>query len=251
MAIIIKTAEEIEAMKEAGRVSAKALRMVGEAVRPGISTLELDRLAEQIIRMEGGVPAFKGYGGFPGSICASINQQIVHGIPSSGVILQEGDIISIDTGAIVNGWVGDNAATFAVGEVAPELQKLMETTQAAMWAGIEQAVPGNHLGDIGHAVQTVAEAQGYGVVREYVGHGVGRNMHEDPSVPNYGKKHKGIKLQAGMVIAIEPMINLGTWRTKGPGADGWLVVTADGKHSAHFEKTIAITDDGPLVLTQE
>jgi methionyl aminopeptidase len=248
--IIKKTPAEIEAMKEAGRVSAKVLREVGKRVRPGVSTMELDRYAEMLIRLEGGVPAFKGYGGFPGSICASINEQIVHGIPSESVILQEGDIISIDTGATVDGWVGDNAWTFPVGKISPEKQHLLETTEKCMWAALDAARVGNHLGDIGHACQQIAEAEGYGVVREYVGHGVGHVMHEDPNVPNYGRPHHGIKLEEGMVLAIEPMINMGTHRTR-QGNDGWLVMTQDGKPSAHFEKMVAITADGPIILTTE
>lgn len=248
--IIKKSSAEIEAMKEAGRVSAKVLREVGAQVRPGVSTLELDEFAEQIIRLEGGVPAFKGYGGFPGSICSSINEQIVHGIPSASVILKEGDIISIDTGAIVDGWVGDNAWTYAVGKISPEKQHLLEVTERSMWAGLEAACSGNHLGDIGHAVQSVAEAAGYGVVREYVGHGIGRDMHEEPNVPNYGRLHTGVKLEAGMVLAIEPMVNEGTHKTR-QMSDGWLVCTRDGRPSAHFEKTVAITEDGPMILTTE
>ncbi len=248
--IIKKSPAEIEAMKEAGRVSAKVLREVGKRIRPGVSTLELDEFAETLIRLEGGIPAFKGYGGFPGSICASVNEQIVHGIPSAGVILQDGDIISIDTGAIVDGWVGDNAWTYAVGKITPEKQHLLDITEKCMWAGLDAARPGNHLGDIGHAVQSIAEAEGLGVVREYVGHGIGRNMHEDPNVPNFGLKHSGVKLEVGMVFAIEPMINLGTYKTR-QMPDGWLVCTRDGMPSAHFEKTVAITEDGPLVLTTE
>ncbi|MDR0514760.1 MAG: type I methionyl aminopeptidase [Coriobacteriaceae bacterium] len=248
--IIKKTPGEIEAMKEAGRISAKVLREVGARVKPGISTLELDRFAETLIRLEGAVPAFKGYGGFPGSICASVNDQIVHGIPSAQVILKEGDILSIDTGAIVDGWVGDNAWTYAVGAISPEKKRLLEVTEKCMWAGLEAARPGNRLGDIGAAVQEIAEAAGFGVVREYVGHGIGRDMHEDPNVPNYGRRHTGIRLEPGMVLAIEPMINLGGHRTK-QMPDGWLVCTADGKPSAHFEKTVAITADGPLILTTE
>lgn len=250
MAIIKKTPQQIEEMAEAGRLSAKVLREVGARVKPGVSTAELDRIAEMLIRMEGGIPAFKGYGGFPGSICASVNEQIVHGIPSKNVILQEGDILSIDTGAIVAGWVGDNAWTFPVGKISPEKQRLLDVAEECMWAGIEAARPGNHLGDIGHAIQQIAEKAGYGVVREYVGHGVGRNMHEDPNVPNYGRKHSGIKLEPGMVLAIEPMINIGTHKTR-VMSDGWLVVTRDGKPSAHFEKTIAITEEGPRILTTE
>ena len=248
--IIRKSPAEIEAMKEAGRVSALALRQVGRAAKPGVSTWELDLLAEEVIRSEGGVPAFKGYGGFPGSICASVNEQIVHGIPSAGVVLQDGDIISIDTGAIVDGWVGDNAWTYAVGRISPEKQRLLDVTEKCMWAGLEAARPGNHLGDIGHAVQSIAEAEGFGVVREYVGHGIGRDMHEDPNVPNFGHRHTGVKLEAGMVLAIEPMINLGTYKTR-QMPDGWLVCTRDGLPSAHFEKTVAIPEDGPVVLTCE
>lgn len=248
--IIKKTPAEIEAMKEAGFLSAMVLREVGALVQPGISTLELDNFAEKFIRSHGGIPTFKGYGGFPGSICASVNDQIVHGIPSASVILKEGDIISIDTGATVNGWVGDNAWTFPVGTVSDKVRQLLETTEACMWAAIDAARPGNHLGDIGHACQSLAERHGFGVVREYVGHGVGRNMHEDPNVPNYGRKHHGIKLESGMVIAIEPMVNMGTRKTR-LGYDGWLVLTKDEKPSAHFEKTIAITDDGPVLLTVE
>lgn len=248
--IIKKSPAEIEAMKEAGRISAKVLREVGTLVKPGVSTLELDEFAEALIRLEGGVPAFKGYGGFPGSICASVNEQIVHGIPSSKVILKAGDIISIDTGAVVDGWVGDNAWTYAVGEISPEKKRLLDVTEKCMWAGVEAARPGNRLGDVGHAIQSIAEAAGYGVVREYVGHGIGRNMHEDPNVPNFGRRHSGIKLEEGMVIAIEPMINMGTHKTR-QMSDGWLVCTRDGKPSAHFEKTVAITGDGPVVLTCE
>ena len=232
--IIRKSPAEIEAMKEAGRVSAKVLREVGAQVRPGVSTLELDELAEALIRAEGGVPAFKGYGGFP----------------SRSVVLKEGDIISIDTGAIVDGWVGDNAWTYAVGKISPEKKRLLDVTERCMWAGLDAARPGNRLGDIGHAVQSVAEEAGYGVVREYVGHGIGRDMHEDPNVPNFGRKHTGVKLEAGMVLAIEPMINLGTYKTR-QMPDGWLVCTRDGLPSAHFEKTVAITEDGPVILTTE
>ena len=248
--IIKKSPAEIEAMKEAGRISAKVLREVGARVQPGISTLALDRFAETLIRLEGGIPAFKGYGGFPGSICASVNEQIVHGIPAADVILREGDILSVDTGAIVDGWVGDNAWTYAVGKISEEKQRLLDVTEKCMWAGLEAARPGNRLGDIGAAVQEIAEAAGYGVVREYVGHGIGRNMHEDPNVPNYGRKHTGVLLEPGMVLAIEPMINVGTHKTK-QMPDGWLVVTRDGMPSAHFEKTVAITEDGPLILTTE
>lgn len=250
MAVIKKSAAEIEAMKEAGRVSAKALRIVGEHVKPGVSTLELDQIAEEVIRAEGGIPAFKGYGGFPGSICASVNEQIVHGIPSRKVVLRAGDIISIDTGATVDGWVGDNAWTYAVGGISPEKKKLLQVTENSMWAGIDAARPGNRMGDIGSAIQAVAEAAGFGVVREYVGHGIGRHMHESPDVPNWGRPHTGMLLEVGMVIAIEPMVNIGTHKTR-QMPDGWLVNTRDGKPSAHFEKTVAITENGPVLLTVE
>ena len=247
----LKTAADIEAMKKAGRVSAKALRKTGELVRPGISTLKLDRFAENLIRMEGGIPAFLGYGGFRGSICSSINNQIVHGIPSGDVILKEGDIISIDVGAVLGGWVGDNAATFAVGIISPHAQRLLDITAASLYAGINAARPDNHLGDIGHAVQQLAEGAGFSVVREYVGHGVGRAMHEPPDVPNYGQPGKGIKLKPGLVIAIEPMINAGSGATCGPFEDMWTVYSADGSLSAHFEHTIVITVEGPVILTKE
>ena len=212
--------------------------------------MELDHQAEAIIRLEGGIPAFKGYGGFPGSICASVNDMIVHGIPSNDFVLQEGDIVSIDTGAIVDGWVGDNAWTFACGKITPELQKLLDVTEQSMWDGIAAAKVGNHLGDIGHAVQSTAEGAGFKVVREYVGHGVGRDMHEDPNVPNYGKHGKGIELLEGMVLAIEPMVNMKSYRTR-LCADGWGVKTHDHLPSAHFERTVAITAAGPIILTQE
>lgn len=248
--IKIKSSDEIEQMKKAGALSKMALRHVGAMVRPGVSTFELDQLAEQIIRMHGGIPAFKGYGGFPGSICASLNDAVVHGIPNPDVILRDGDIISIDTGAIVDGWVGDNAWTFYVGNPSSEVKALCECTRDCLNAAIEQAVPGNHIGDVGHAVQTLAESNGYGVLRDYVGHGIGHAMHEDPNVPNYGKKGRGVKLQAGMVIAIEPMITLGSNHVH-TGRDGWLVSTDDGLASAHYENTIAITEDGPVILTTD
>ena len=247
--IKIKSPAQIEAMKEAGHLSAQVLREVGSRVLPGVSTLELDEFAEEYIRKAGGTPAFKGYGGFPGTICASINDMVVHGIPSKSAVLKEGDIISIDTGATLHKWVGDNAATFAVGKIGNDVQRLLDVTEAAMWAGIEQAVPGNHLGDIGHAIQRVAEAAHFGIVREYTGHGIGRKMHEPPSVYNYGEPGRGTLLEEGMVIAIEPMVTMGTFRVR-TLADGWGVVTCDGKPAAHFERTVAITAYGPVVLTE-
>ena len=246
--IKIKSAAEIEQMKKAGALSKMALRHVGAMVRPGVSTFELDQLAEQIIRMHGGIPSFKGLYGFPGSVCASLNDAVVHGIPSPDVILPDGDIISIDTGATVDGWVGDNAWTFYCGTPSEEKRALCEVTLDCLKAGIAQAVPGNHIGDIGFAVQSLAESHGYGVLRDYVGHGIGRVMHEDPNVPNYGKKGRGVKLQAGMVIAIEPMITQGRNRVH-TGPDGWLVSTDDGLASAHYENTVAITKDGPVIVS--
>ena len=250
MGVILKTPGEIEQMKRAGRLSAAVLREVGARCVPGVTTLELDEFAESYIRAHGGIPTFKGYGGYPGSICASINDEIVHGIPSKNRVLKSGDIISIDTGATVDGWAGDNAWTFAVGRVSPEAKKLLEITEKCMWSAISAARPGNRLGDIGHAVQSIAKRAGFGVVREYTGHGIGHDMHESPNVPNYGIKHTGMKLQEGMVLAIEPMITQGTHKTL-VGSDGWLVSTADGKLAAHFEKTVAITGDGPVLVSVE
>ena len=248
--IELKSQSEIEALQEAGRISAKVLRLVGAAVEPGISTKELDAMAERLFKAEGAKPGFKGYGGFPGSICASVNDQIVHGIPSKKQILRAGDIISIDTGALLDGWYGDNAWTYPVGKVTPEVQKLLEVTEKSMWNGLSAARAGNHLGDIGAAVEHLANKNHYGVVRELVGHGIGRDMHEEPNVPNYGMKHFGRKLEVGMCLAIEPMFNLGT-RKIAYGNDGWLITTRDGKWSAHFEKSVAITAEGPLILTTE
>ncbi|MDO4851740.1 MAG: type I methionyl aminopeptidase [Actinomycetota bacterium] len=246
----LKSPGEIEAMKAAGQLSARALKLAGGLVRPGITTLEIDGCVEEFIRAEGGVPAFKGYGGFPCSICASVNEQVVHGIPSGDVVLKEGDIVSIDTGAIVDGWVGDNAHTFTVGAVAPGIQRLLDTVERALWAGIGQAVCGNHIRDIGFAVQSIAEAAGYSVVRQYTGHGIGRAMHEEPSVPNFGREGEGIMLEEGLVLAIEPIVNMGTKHVH-TLEDRWTVVTDDARPSAHFEHTVAVTGDGPVVLTRE
>ena len=248
--IKIKSPQEIEQMKAAGAISKAALRRAGSLVKPGVTTLEIDRAVEGLIRIHGAVPTFKGYGGFPGSICASPNEAVVHGIPSSSIVLQDGDILSIDTGATYQGWVGDNAWTFFVGTPPESWQALCACTRDCLKAAIEQAVPGNRLGDIGAAVQELAESNGYGVVRDYVGHGVGHVMHEDPEVRNYGKRGRGVKLQPGMVIAIEPMITLGTYEcTTLP--NGWTVVTADHEPAAHYENTVAITKDGPVILTAD
>jgi len=215
-----------------------------------MTTDELDQIAEHAIRSEGGVPAFKGYRGFPRTLCTSINEQVVHGIPSRRCVLKEGDIVSVDVGAIVDGYYGDNARTFGVGAISVEAQQLLTVTEASLQAGIEAARAGGRLFDIGAAVQGVAEAGGFSVVREYVGHGIGRNMHEDPNVPNFGVAGKGPELLVGMVLAIEPMVNAGTSSVESL-PDGWTVVTADAALSAHFEHTVAITEQGPVVLTCE
>jgi methionyl aminopeptidase len=248
--IVRKSAAEIDIMREAGRVSARALRLVGEAVRPGVTTEELDQLAEEAIRAEGGVPAFKGYHGFPKTLCTSPNDQVVHGIPSRTVKLTEGDILSVDVGAIVDGYYGDNAATYGVGRVSDEAQRLMDATRASLEAGVLECVVGHRLFDVGAAVQEVAEGAGFSVVREYVGHGIGRAMHEDPNVPNFGKRGTGPELLEGTVLAIEPMVNAGGAPVRQLD-DGWTVITQDGSLSAHFEHTVAVTNEGPLVLTRE
>jgi methionyl aminopeptidase len=245
--IVRKSPAEIEIMREAGRVSALALRLAGEAVAIGVTTADLDRIAEDAIRAEGGIPAFKGYHGFPATLCTSVNEQVVHGIPGTRK-LRDGDILSIDVGAIVDGYYGDNARTFAVGDVASRTLRLMDVTQQSLEAGIAKCRVGMRLYDVSAAVQRVAEAAGFSVVREYVGHGIGRQMHEEPQVPNYGPAGKGPTLQPGMVLAIEPMINEGAAAVRQLD-DGWTVVTADGKPSAHFEHTIAITEEGPDILT--
>lgn len=236
-------------MREAGRITAVALRMVGDAVRSGVTTTELDAVAEDAIRGAGALPAFKGYHGFPATLCTSVDNEVVHGIPGSRV-LREGEILSVDCGAIVDGYYGDSARTFAVGGVSAEANQLMEVTRQALEAGIARCIPGMRLYDVSAAVQEVAEAAGFSVVREYVGHGIGRSMHEDPQVPNYGKAGTGPTLKTGMVLAIEPMINAGRPDVRSLD-DGWTVVTADGHMSAHFEHTVAITEDGPAIMTLE
>lgn len=236
-------------MKKAGRISAGALQAAGAAVRPGVSTWELDRIACEYIRKHGAEPNFLHLYGFPASACISINDEVIHGIPSRKRIIREGDIVSIDLGARVDGYNGDNAATFAAGEVSDEARRLCETTRESLCKGIEKAVVGGRLGNISYAVQSCCEAKGYGVVREYTGHGVGTELHEDPAVPNFGTPNRGLRLLAGMVIAIEPMINQGTAAIR-LMPDGWTVKTRDGRLSAHFEHTVAVTADGPLILTK-
>ena len=235
-------------MREAGKISSRALRLAGEAVQPGVSTWEIDRLVREFIEKQGAVPTFLGYGGFPASSCISVNNVVIHGRPSKDAVIRQGDIVSIDIGATYEGFVGDNAWTFPCGDVSQEAQALMDATREALFEGIQAARPGNRIGDIGSTVQRYVEARGYSVVRDFVGHGVGAKMHEDPSVPNYGTPGRGVRLLPGMTIAIEPMINAGVKEVK-VLKDGWTTVTADGKLSAHFEHSVAITENGPVILT--
>jgi methionyl aminopeptidase len=245
--IVIKSPAEIEIMRGPNRIVGELLVYLKSLVKPGITTGELDKKAEVFIRKQGGIPAFKGYNGFPATICASINEEVVHGIPGKRE-LKEGDIIGIDLGAIKDGFYGDAARTFSVGKVDEASKRLMDVTETSLHKGIAQAVAGNRLYDISHAVQEHVEAAGFSVVRDFVGHGIGRQLHEDPQIPNYGSPHQGPLLEEGMVLAIEPMVNQGTWQVQVQG-DGWTVVTADGKRSAHFENTIVITKNGPEILT--
>jgi methionyl aminopeptidase len=246
--IIRKSSEELERMRRAGSVVAATIDRLVEAVRPGMTTADLDRIAEDAIRSAGAVPSFKGYRGFPASICTSVNEEIVHGIPGKRR-LGEGDLLSLDVGAIWEGYHGDSAVTVFVGEPrSDQAEKLVSVTEEALEAGIAQIRPGNRLSDVSHAVQQVAEGAGFSVVREYVGHGIGQSLHEDPPLPNYGPPGRGPELRPGLVVAVEPMVNVGGWETR-LLADEWTVVTADGSLSAHFEHTIAVTEDGPEVLT--
>jgi len=247
--IIYKSAEEIAKMREAGRVVAGTIDRVVAAVRPGIATADLDAVAEEYIDEQGAIPSFKGYKGYPASICASINEEVVHGIPSPKRLLAEGDILSLDFGAIWEGFHADSALTMFVGDPpSAEAEKLVRVTEEALEAGISQIVAGARLSDVGAAVQQVAEGAGFSVVREYVGHGIGRNLHEDPQIPNYGEPGRGPLIKPGLVVAVEPMVNIGGWETR-VLADDWTVVTEDGLLSAHFEHTIAVTEDGREVLT--
>lgn len=246
--IVLKTSNEIALMRDACRITALALRAGVDAVEPGKSTMDINRVVHEVITAHGAVPSFLGYGGFPAAACISVNNQVIHGIPSKKTIIAEGDIVSIDVGAFYKGYHGDSAFTVGAGKIDPAVAQLMAVTQRCLELGIEQALAGNRLGDIGAAVQTHAESFGYGVVREYVGHGVGSKLHEEPEVPNYGTVGKGRRLSSGMTIAIEPMINM-----KGAGVktldDGWTVLTVSGLPSAHFEHTVAITDNGPVIMT--
>lgn len=245
--ISIKNSRELAAMKEACIISARALKLAGEAVEPGVTTQEIDHLVRRYIESQGAKPSFLGYGGFPGSACISVNETVIHGIPDKRKI-KAGDIVSIDVGAYFNGYHGDNAATFPAGEVSEEARALMDATRESLYEGIRAAVAGNRIGDIGAAVQRYVEVRGYSVVRQFVGHGVGTDLHEDPSVPNFGTPGRGPRLVPGMTLAIEPMINAGTQDVH-ILKDGWTTVTKDGRLSAHFEHTVAITTDGPVILT--
>lgn len=245
--IKIKSREEIELIRESALIVSKTLGEVAKAIKPGVSTLELDKIAETFIRDHGAVPGFLGLYDFPNTLCMSPNEQVVHGIPNSDP-LQEGDIISVDCGALKNGFYGDHAYTFAVGEIAAETQKLLDVTRESLYAGIRQFRAGNRVGDVGFAIQQYTEKHGYGVVRELVGHGLGKEMHEDPEMPNYGRRGRGKKFVEGMVVAIEPMINMGTHRIK-QYSDGWTIKTLDKKPSAHFEHDVAIVNGKPELLS--
>ena len=246
--VILKTGRELSIMKEACRIAAGALQIAGKAVEPGVSTAEIDKLAEDYIRSQGAKPNFKNYQGYPATACISINNEVIHGIPTAKRILKEGDIVSIDLGAEFQGYHGDNAATFACGDVSPAAKRLMDTTKESLYEGIAKAVSGGRIGDIGNAVQSYVEARGYSVVRKFVGHGIGTHLHEAPEVPNFGTAGRGIRLLPGMTLAIEPMINEGSSDVK-ILPDGWTVLTTDGSLSAHFEHTIVITTDGPKIMT--
>ncbi|MFG0214062.1 type I methionyl aminopeptidase [Brevibacillus porteri] len=246
--IILKSKAELEVMREAGRIVALTHQELAKAIKPGVTTKQLDEIAETFIRSMGAIPSFKGYGGFPGSICASVNEELVHGIPGKRA-LQEGDIISIDIGAQFQGYHGDSAWTYPVGKISTENQTLLRVTEESLYKGLEKAVPGGRLSDISHAIQVHAEAADFTLVREYVGHGIGQNLHEDPQVPNYGPPDRGPRLKPGMVLAIEPMVNAGE-RYVRTLEDNWTVVTVDRKTCAHFEHTIAITEDGYEIFTR-
>ena len=245
--IYLKSSSEIAIMRISGKIVAETLLKIEEIVRPGITTIELDKIAEKYILSCGAIPSFKGLYGFPATLCTSVNEEVVHGIPGERV-LQEGDIISVDCGALYQGFHGDAARTFPVGKITADNQKLIDVTRQSFFEGVKFAIIGNRIGDIANAVQTYVENFGYGVVKDYVGHGIGKEMHEEPSVPNYGRIGRGPKLAKGMTIAIEPMVNLGTYAVT-EQSDKWTVVTLDGKNSAHYENTIAILDNGPEILT--
>jgi methionyl aminopeptidase len=246
--VIVKTAREISKMMDACRISANALRLAGEYVKPGVTTWEIDRKVREYIEKQGATPSFLGYGGFPASACISVNDVVIHGIPSKEQVLKEGDIVSVDVGAFYEGYHGDNAYTYPCGKISAEAQDLLDVTRTSLEKGIEAAIAGNRVGDIGNAVQTYVEARSYSVVRDFVGHGVGAKLHEDPSIPNFGRAGRGVRLLPGMTIAIEPMVCQGSYEVEILD-DDWTTVTVDGKLSAHFENTVAITPDGPKIMT--
>ena len=246
--IIIKSKHEVELLKDAGKIVAETHEVIREAIKEGISTYELDQIAEKYIIKHNAIPSFKGYGGFSGSICASLNEVVVHGIPSKDIILKNGDIISIDIGALFKGYHGDAAKTHPVGQISEKDQLLIDVTRQSFYEGIKNAVVGNRLSDISHAIEVYAESYGFSIVKDFVGHGVGKALHEEPQIPHYGPAGRGPRLQEGMVLAIEPMVNQGTYKIKVLG-DGWTAVTLDGKKSAHYEHTLAITSDQPMLLT--
>lgn len=248
MSVTIKSKTEIELMREAGKILARTHEELGKAIKPGISTYEIDRLGEEIIRSYGCIPSFLHYQGYPASICVSVNDEVVHGIPSKNRILQEGDIVSLDAGVIYKGYHSDAARTHAVGEVSKEAKRLIEVTRESFFEGIKFAVDGNHLVDVSRAIQNYVESNGYSVVRDLVGHGIGRNLHEDPQIPNFAGKRRGIRLRPGMTLAIEPMVNSGRYEVNWLD-DDWTVVTRDGSLSAHYENTVLITEDGPEILS--
>ena len=247
--IVLKTGRELTLMREACRISAGALKVIEQAIEPGITTGELDRIAEKYILSQGAKPNFKGYHGYPATACISINNEVIHGIPSVTRKINAGDIVSVDLGATINGYHGDNAATFAVGDISAEAKRLIDTTRESLYEGIKMARAGGRTGDIGYAIQSYVESRGFSVVREYVGHGVGTALHESPEVPNFGTPGRGVRLLPGMTLAIEPMINIGKPNVK-VMPDGWTVLTCDGSLSAHFEHTIVITPDGPQIMTK-
>ncbi len=248
MAVTIKSPREIELMRESNRLLAEVHKALEESIRPGMTTLDVDRLGEKLIRERGGIPNFKNYNGYPASICVSVNDEVVHGIPSKYRVLQEGDIVSLDAGLIYKGYHSDAARTHAVGKVSPEKQKLMDVTKQSFFEGMKYAKAGNYLYDISNAIDAYVSQFGYGIVRDLVGHGIGTHLHEDPQIPNFAQKKRGIKLAPGMTLAVEPMINMGTWQVEFL-SDGWTVVTKDGLPSAHYENTILITEGEPEILT--
>lgn len=250
MSVTLKSQREIDLMRRAGELAAEVLRIGGEAVRPGVTTKHINDVMHKFLRSKNATPSFLGYGGFPAVACISVNDEVIHGIPS-GRLLTDGDIVSIDVGVLLNGYHSDTAATFPCGTVSAEAQKLIDVTRQCFYEGLNYVRPGNRLGDVGNAISTYAHKNGFSVVRDYIGHGVGTQLHEEPDVPNYGVRGKGLRLQKGMTIAIEPMINAGSHEVWQIDRNGWTVVTKDGKLSAHYEHTVAVTDDEPLILTSQ